>query len=171
MATETRLRQLADKGCPVYYFYSSERYLVRQAVAAATRILTADSDEDATILDGGAPEIEQLIMAAGTISIIDSVMVLIVFMFPLFFMFSFFIWINVLFQVSVPVSFCVVCVPRPVGRESGDTCFGRKDMKNIVWFKGFFGKVWGRGNYKLCIILPLTSPLKGRGSLSACGNG
>ena len=44
MATETKLRQLADKGCPVYYFYSSERYLVRQAVAAATRILTADSD-------------------------------------------------------------------------------------------------------------------------------
>ena len=30
MATETKLRQLADKGCPVYYFYSSERYLVRQ---------------------------------------------------------------------------------------------------------------------------------------------
>ena len=44
MATETKLRQLADKGCPVYYFYSSERYLVRQAVAAATRILTAGSD-------------------------------------------------------------------------------------------------------------------------------
>ena len=71
MATETKLRQLADKGCPVYYFYSSERYLVRQAVAAVTaitRILTADSDEDATALDGAAPEIEQLIMAAGTIS-------------------------------------------------------------------------------------------------------
>ena len=68
MATETKLRQLADKGCPVYYFYSSERYLVRQAVTAITRILTADSDEDATVLDGVAPEIEQLIMAAGTIS-------------------------------------------------------------------------------------------------------
>ena len=68
MATEAKLRQLADKGCPVYYFYSSERSLVRQAVAAATRILTADSDEDATVLDGAAPEIEQLIMAAGTIS-------------------------------------------------------------------------------------------------------
>ena len=68
MATEAKLRQLADKGCPVYYFYSSERYLVRQAVAAATRILTADSDEDATVLDSAAPEIEQLIMAAGTIS-------------------------------------------------------------------------------------------------------
>ena len=68
MATETKLRQLAEKGCPVYYFYSSERYLVRQAVAAAVRVLSADSDEDATVLDGAAPEIEQLIMAAGTIS-------------------------------------------------------------------------------------------------------
>ena len=68
MATEAKLRQLADKGCPVYYFYSSERYLVRQAITAITRILTADSDEDATVLDGAAPEIEQLIMAAGTIS-------------------------------------------------------------------------------------------------------
>ena len=60
MATEAKLRQLADKGCPVYYFYSSERYLVRQAVAAAVRVLSADSDEDATILDGAAPELEQL---------------------------------------------------------------------------------------------------------------
>ena len=65
MATEAKLRQLADKGCPVYYFYSTERYLVRQA---AVRILSADSDEDATVLDGAAPEIEGLIMAAGTIS-------------------------------------------------------------------------------------------------------
>ena len=59
MATEAKLRQLADKGCPVYYFYSSERYLVRQAVAAAVRMLSADSDEDATILGNAAPEIEQ----------------------------------------------------------------------------------------------------------------
>ena len=65
MATETKLRQLAQGGCPVYYFYSSERYLVRQAVNAAVRVLSADSDEDATVLDGAAPEIEGLIMAAG----------------------------------------------------------------------------------------------------------
>ena len=65
MATEAKLRQLADKGCPVYYFYSTERYLVQQAVNAAVRILSADSDEDATVLDGAAPEIEGLIMAAG----------------------------------------------------------------------------------------------------------
>ena len=68
MATETKLRQLAQGGCPVYYFYSSERYLVRQAVSAAVRILSADTDEETTVLDGAAPEIEQLIMAAGTIS-------------------------------------------------------------------------------------------------------
>ena len=68
MATEAKLRQLADRGCPVYYFYSSERYLVRQAVSSAVRILSADTDEETTVLDGAAPEIEQLIMAAGTIS-------------------------------------------------------------------------------------------------------
>ena len=68
MAAEEKLQKLAAKGCPVYYFYSSERYLVRQAVNRMARILSQDSDEEATILDGAAPEIEQLIMAAGTIS-------------------------------------------------------------------------------------------------------
>ena len=68
MATEAKLRQLADKGCPVYYFYSSERYLVRQAVARAAKLLAEGEDEETTVLDGAAPEIEQLIMAAGTIS-------------------------------------------------------------------------------------------------------
>ena len=58
VATEAKLRQLADRGCPVYYFYSSERYLVRQAVSAAVRILSADTDEETTVLDGAAPEIE-----------------------------------------------------------------------------------------------------------------
>ena len=56
MATEAKLRQLADRGCPVYYFYSSERYLVRQAVSAAVRILSAGTDEETTVLDGAAPE-------------------------------------------------------------------------------------------------------------------
>lgn len=68
MATETKLRQMMDRGCPVYYFYSSERYLVRREVSAVCRLLTTESDEEATVLDGSAPELEQLIMAAGTIS-------------------------------------------------------------------------------------------------------
>ena len=68
MATETKLRQLAEQGCAVYYFYSSERYLVRRAVAAASKLLAAGEDEETTVLDGATPGIEQLIMAAGTIS-------------------------------------------------------------------------------------------------------
>ena len=68
MATETKLRQLAQGGCPVYYFYSSERYLVRQAVARGSKLLAEGEDEETTVLDGATPEIEQLIMAAGTIS-------------------------------------------------------------------------------------------------------
>lgn len=69
MATEQKLRQLIEKGCPVYYFYSSERYLARRDSAAVCRLL-AESQEDGetTVLDGAAPEIEQIIMAAGTIS-------------------------------------------------------------------------------------------------------
>ena len=55
MATEAKLRQLADKGCPVYYFYSSERYLVRQAKTTKKRVRSADSDEDSTTLDRAAP--------------------------------------------------------------------------------------------------------------------
>lgn len=68
LATEAKLRQLAGKDCPVYYFYSTERYLVRQATAAAVRVLCAEGEEEPTVLDGAAPDIEQLIMAAGTIS-------------------------------------------------------------------------------------------------------
>ena len=49
-------------------FISSERYLVRQAVARAAKLLAEGEDEETTVLDGAAPEIEQLIMAAGTIS-------------------------------------------------------------------------------------------------------
>ncbi|MGN0707929.1 MAG: DNA polymerase III subunit delta [Faecalibacterium sp.] len=68
MASEAKLRQLIEKGCPVFYYYSSERYLVRQAAAMITRLLAAEQDEETTVLDGPAPQIEQIIMAAGTIS-------------------------------------------------------------------------------------------------------
>lgn len=69
MATEQKLRQLMEKGCPVYYFYSSERYLVSQQSALVCRLLAeTQEDGETTVLDGAAPEIEQIIMAAGTIS-------------------------------------------------------------------------------------------------------
>ena len=50
----------------MFYFYSSEGYLVRQAVRLACRVLAGG--EEVTVLDGAAPQVEQLIMAAGTIS-------------------------------------------------------------------------------------------------------
>jgi DNA polymerase-3 subunit delta len=69
MANEQALRQKIEQGCPVFYYYSSERYLVRRECAAVCRLLgDAGGDDETTVLDGAAPEIEQIIMAAGTIS-------------------------------------------------------------------------------------------------------
>ena len=68
MPTKEKLAALAEKGCPVYYFYSTEKYLVRQAVGAACAALAGADGEEPTVLDGAAPEVEQVIAAAGTIS-------------------------------------------------------------------------------------------------------
>lgn len=68
MQANNKIEQLVSGGCPVFYFYSSEAYLVRGQVAAASRLLAAGQDEETTVLDGATPEIEQIIMAAGTIS-------------------------------------------------------------------------------------------------------
>ena len=65
--SEQKLNQLLQQGCPVFYFYSAEGYLVRRALAAARQRLLREEAET-TVLDGPAPDIEQLIMAAGTIS-------------------------------------------------------------------------------------------------------
>ena len=68
MPTKEKLAALAEKGCPVYYFYSTEKYLVRQAVGAACAALAGADGEEPTVLDGAAPEVEQVIAAAGTSS-------------------------------------------------------------------------------------------------------
>lgn len=68
MPAETKLAVLAEQGCPVFYFYSTEKYLVHQAVQAACRLLAQGAEEEMTVLDGAAPDVEQLVMAAGTIS-------------------------------------------------------------------------------------------------------
>ena len=68
MPAENKLAALVEQGCPVFYFYSTEKYLVRQAVGAACALLARDSGEEVTVLDGPAPDVEQLIAAAGTIS-------------------------------------------------------------------------------------------------------
>ena len=67
MAAESKLKRMIDSGCPVFYFYSAEAYLVRREMAAVRQLLLQE-DAESTVLDGAAPEIEQIIMAAGTIS-------------------------------------------------------------------------------------------------------
>ena len=68
MPTQAKLEALVQQGCPVYCFYSTEKYLVRQAVQQACRLLAAGAEEETTLLEGAAPDVDQLIMAAGTIS-------------------------------------------------------------------------------------------------------
>ena len=68
MPTQAKLEALAQQGCPVYYFDSTEIYQLRQAVQLACRVLAAGAEEETTVLEGAAPEVDQLIMAAGTIS-------------------------------------------------------------------------------------------------------
>ena len=68
MPAENKLAALVEQGCPVFYFYSTEPYLVRQAVGAVCALLARSTGEEVTVLDGAAPDVEQLITAAGTIS-------------------------------------------------------------------------------------------------------
>ncbi len=68
MPAENKLAALVEQGCPVFYFYSTEPYLVRRAVGAVCALLARSTGEEMTVLDGAAPDVEQLITAAGTIS-------------------------------------------------------------------------------------------------------
>ena len=68
MPAENKLAALVEQGCPVFYFYSTEPYLVRRAVGAVCALLARSTGEEVTVLDGATPDVEQLITAAGTIS-------------------------------------------------------------------------------------------------------
>ena len=68
MPAENKLAALIEQGCPAFYFYSTEPYLVRRAVGAVCALLARSTGEEVTVLDGAAPDVEQLITAAGTIS-------------------------------------------------------------------------------------------------------
>ncbi len=68
-----KIKQLLAQGCPVFYFYSSERALAQRACFAARSLLFAQGeDTETTVLDGPTPDIEQIVMAAGTISFFSS---------------------------------------------------------------------------------------------------
>ena len=65
--SETELKKRLKSGCPVFYFYASDEALVRSAAAKAEKILSEEAP-DTTTLDGPTPSVEDIVLAAGTIS-------------------------------------------------------------------------------------------------------
>ncbi|MGN0984037.1 MAG: DNA polymerase III subunit delta, partial [Gemmiger sp.] len=51
----------------MYYFYAAEEALVRTAAAKVEKALSED-DPETTVLDGPTPTVEEIVLAAGTIS-------------------------------------------------------------------------------------------------------
>lgn len=67
MISKEHIAKQIQKQCPVYYFVSSEGYLAQKALLETCSLLLGDETEK-TVLDEAAPDIESVIMAAGTIS-------------------------------------------------------------------------------------------------------
>lgn len=65
--SEAELKKRLKAGCALYYFYAGDEALVRSAARKAERFFTAD-DPETTVLDGPAPSVEEIVLAAGTIS-------------------------------------------------------------------------------------------------------
>ncbi len=53
---------------PIYYFYSSEEYLVRKAAQKVVQSLVQQTGEESTVIEGPVPCVEEIVLAAGTIS-------------------------------------------------------------------------------------------------------
>lgn len=64
---KTDYKQLLDSGCPVFYLYSQQEYLVQRQAAKLLELLSRE-DTEVTRLDGPAPSLEEIIASAGTIS-------------------------------------------------------------------------------------------------------
>ena len=64
---ETELKKRLKSDCPVFYFYASDEALVRSAAAKAEKFLSEEAP-DTTTLDGPTPSVEDIVLAAGTIS-------------------------------------------------------------------------------------------------------
>lgn len=65
--SESELKKRIKAGCAVYYFYASDEALVRSASAKVEKAFAAD-DPEKTVLDGPTPSVEEIVLAAGTIS-------------------------------------------------------------------------------------------------------
>lgn len=65
--SENELNKRLKAGCGLYYFYASDEALVHAAAQKALKYLTQD-DPETTVLDGPTPSVEEVVLAAGTIS-------------------------------------------------------------------------------------------------------
>ena len=65
--SENELNKRLKAGCGLYYFYASDEALVHAAAQKALKYLTRD-DPETTVLDGPTPSVEEVVLAAGTIS-------------------------------------------------------------------------------------------------------
>jgi DNA polymerase-3 subunit delta len=65
--SERELEKRIQSGCGIYYFYSQEEALVRDAAQKTVRALSKE-DPETTVLSGPTPSVEEIILAAGTIS-------------------------------------------------------------------------------------------------------
>lgn len=65
--SENELNKRLKAGCGLYYFYASDEAPVHAAAQKALKYLTRD-DPETTVLDGPTPSVEEVVLAAGTIS-------------------------------------------------------------------------------------------------------
>ena len=65
--SENELNKRLKAGCGLYYFYASDEALVHAAAQKALKYLTRD-DPETTVLDVPTPSVEEIVLAAGTIS-------------------------------------------------------------------------------------------------------
>ena len=62
-----KLKEALENGCPVFYFYSTEEYLLQSHAQKALSVLEKE-DPDMTRIDGPTPDVEEILLAAGTVS-------------------------------------------------------------------------------------------------------
>lgn len=65
--SEKELGKRLKAGCALYYFYASDEALVHTAAQKTLKYLNRD-DPETTVLDGPTPSVEEIVLAAGTIS-------------------------------------------------------------------------------------------------------
>ena len=65
--SENELKKRLKTDCAVYYFYAGDEALVRSAAAKAEKELSRQ-DPETTVLEGPTPSVEEIVLAAGTIS-------------------------------------------------------------------------------------------------------